>query len=319
MKTLSVIDGSDNYVRVPKRELVAACSTGKHNQVRTGGREYVASSIEMYANGPEPIETTTDLTSTANALKVTRAGGGVAGAPLPPLAIGDKLEITVYNSNAGATTLSVDGVPAVALELDGQPLPANSIQKGDTFIAKYNGATYDRESEATILADKLTPSIAALGAAVDAAVGALSQRKSVTVQFDKSLSVQLFDIPGLSANLEANTTYEFEARLSITSDVTGGEKCAIGGTTTVASMIVEAEVNDAGVQKVPVTSRSTGVILGTAVGEVTATSAPTVLIKGVIVTGLVGGTLTAQFAQNASVIPISSVLVGSTLVVNKIA
>lgn len=103
--------------------------------------------------------------------------------------------------------------------------------------------------------------------------------------------------------------YAFEAILYTTSNVAGGIKAAIAGTCGATSIIYEAEVIETGVLKVPGTSRTT--TKGTAVGDITAVTVAKIVIRGLIVVST-AGTLTVQFAQNASNGSASTVLAGST-------
>lgn len=130
----------------------------------------------------------------------------------------------------------------------------------------------------------------------------------VTTQFDVTSSTTLVDVPGLVRNLASGEVATFTANLFTTSDAAGGVKAAMGGTATVASIIYEGWLlnnNADGGQ-----ARQTA--LGGAVGGVTAVTAAHVFVVGTVVVD-VAGTLTVQFAQNASSGVASSVLVGSTL------
>lgn len=164
IKTATIAKKDGYIVAVPKNTLMKSMSTSNdtENDVRFFGGEYVASSVEMYANGPEPTETLLNPASTANTLIVTRTGGGAAG--LPALADGDILQVEILATNTGATTIAVDGNPPVAIELDGQPLPAGAMVKGDFVNFIYGGVNYKRESEATRAAAKIIPSAVAGGA-----------------------------------------------------------------------------------------------------------------------------------------------------------
>lgn len=134
----------------------------------------------------------------------------------------------------------------------------------------------------------------------------------VTSQFDKTSDTTLADITGLTADLTAGSKYRFEAVLFTTSGSSGGVKAAISGTATATSIIYETTVQQGGTPSTITTSRATA--LGTAVGQVTSVTAATITIKGVIVVNG-AGTLTVQFAQNASNGTASSVLVNSIFIV----
>src|SRR5574337_77358 len=133
----------------------------------------------------------------------------------------------------------------------------------------------------------------------------------VSTQFNKTSDTTLANVTNLTHDVNAGKTYSFEARLFTTSVNTGGVKAAIGGTATATSIIYEGRTIDAGV-----TTQSRATALGTAVGAVTAVTAALIIIKGTIVVNA-AGTLTVQFAQNASDVTASSVLVNSSFVVDQ--
>jgi hypothetical protein len=85
-------------------------------------------------------------------------------------------------------------------------------------------------------------------------------------------------------------------------------QAAIGGSASATAVRYEALVHDAAAVK----AQARATALGTAVGGVTAVSAAKVEIEGLITVNA-GGTLTVQFAQNASNGTASSVLTGSYL------
>jgi hypothetical protein len=131
----------------------------------------------------------------------------------------------------------------------------------------------------------------------------------VGTQFDKTSDTTLANVTNLTRNVEAGRTYAFTAVLYTTSNSGGGVKAAIGGTATATSIIYQADVLDGSTQASVGTARATS--LGTAVGDVTAVTAARITISGTIVVNA-AGTLTVQFAQNASNGTASSVLVNST-------
>lgn len=130
-----------------------------------------------------------------------------------------------------------------------------------------------------------------------------------SAQFDKTSDTTLANVTGLTRNVEAGRTYAFTAVLYTTSNVAGGVKAAIGGTATATSIVYEAEVKDGSTFATMGTSRATS--LATTVGDVTAVTAARITISGTIVVNA-AGTLTVQFAQNASNGSASSVLVNSS-------
>lgn len=138
------------------------------------------------------------------------------------------------------------------------------------------------------------------------------QQTMVVTQFDKTSNTTLGNVTNLTADLAAGKTYRFEARLYTSSGSSGGVKAAIGGTATATTIVYEGLTTDAGT-----TTQSRATALGTAVGAVTAVTAGYIVITGSITTDA-AGTLTVQFAQNASDAATSSVLWGSTFVVTQI-
>lgn len=143
----------------------------------------------------------------------------------------------------------------------------------------------------------------------------MSESTVVSTQFDKTSDTTLANITGLSVSVAAGKKYRFEAVLYTTSNVAGGVKFAIGGTATATAVIYEAVVWQTGQDVATGTQRATA--LATAVGDVTAVTTAYIRITGTI-TVSAAGTLTVQFAQNASNGSASSVLVGSTFTVNEI-
>jgi len=131
----------------------------------------------------------------------------------------------------------------------------------------------------------------------------------VSTQFDKTSDTTLANVTGLTRNVEAGRTYAFTATLYTTSNVAGGVKAAIGGTATATSIIYQAEVLDGSTLATMGTARATS--LATTVGDVTAVTAARITITGTIAVEK-AGTLTVQFAQNASNGSASSVLVNSS-------
>lgn len=135
----------------------------------------------------------------------------------------------------------------------------------------------------------------------------------VTSQFNKTADTTLANITGLTATLTAAKTYTFEAVLFTTSNVAGGVKFAIAGTATATSIIYEALVVDTAA----LGAQTRATALATAVGGVTTVTVAMCRIVGTITVNA-GGTLTVQFAQNASNGAASSVLVGSSFMITRI-
>lgn len=137
----------------------------------------------------------------------------------------------------------------------------------------------------------------------------------VTTQFDKTSDNSLANITGLTFNVEAGRTYDFEAVLGTTSNASGGIKAAISGTATATSIFYDSIIWQTGATVAPGVSRATA--LNTTVANVTSVTAGTIIIKGTIKVNA-AGTLTVQFAQNASNGTASSVLVNSTFKIKSV-
>jgi hypothetical protein len=142
----------------------------------------------------------------------------------------------------------------------------------------------------------------------------LVQQSRVSTQFDATSNTTLANVTGLTSSLAAGKIYRFNAVLFTTSNIAGGIKTAIAGTATATSIIYESVVVQSGVMIVPGTTRAAA--LATTTGDVTAVTVARINITGLIVCNA-AGTLTVQFAQNASNGTASSVLVGSNFQVNE--
>jgi len=140
------------------------------------------------------------------------------------------------------------------------------------------------------------------GSKVERLTGLTSRNSS---QFNVANSTVLVNVTGLTHNVEAGKVYEIEAELATTSATGGGVKVAVAGTATATSIWYDGFTTDAGLIT---QGRSTA--LATAVAGVTPVSAAHVTIKGAIVVNA-AGTLTIQFAQNASNASSSTVLANS--------
>jgi hypothetical protein len=139
---------------------------------------------------------------------------------------------------------------------------------------------------------------------------------TVTSQFDKTSSTSFSSITGLSQTMLAGRTYKFKLTLFTTSNAAGGIKFDFnGGTATVTSIIAEGYIKQAGVDVSPGTSRVTA--LATTFCNVTAVTAGTVIVEGYIIVNA-AGTFVPRFAQNASNGIASSVLIGSSMIVEDI-
>lgn len=135
-----------------------------------------------------------------------------------------------------------------------------------------------------------------------------------TAGFSKTNDTTLANITGLTHNVKAARVYEFEAILYTTSDVAGGVKFSIAGTATATSIVYEALVFNGAAAS----AQTRATTLGTAVGGVTAVTVAYCRITGTIEVNA-AGTLTVQFAQNASNAAASTVLTNSTFRVTAIS
>ncbi len=135
----------------------------------------------------------------------------------------------------------------------------------------------------------------------------IDQTSIVTSQFDKTTNTSLANVTSLTANVTAGKTYEFEANLIVDANATGGSKYAISGTATATAIKYNIHLLDNSTKAYTITSRQTA--LNGSAGQA-GTTAGTCTIKGSIIVNA-GGTLTVQFAQNASS-GTSSVLTMST-------
>jgi hypothetical protein len=133
----------------------------------------------------------------------------------------------------------------------------------------------------------------------------------VTTQFNATSSTTLADVTGLSLSVSANTRYAFRARLYTTSASAGGVKVAIGGTATATAVVYDTLIYNAGS-----VTQGRASALASSTG-VTAVTAAYIEIAGTINVNA-AGTLTVQFAQNASSATASSVLPGSQFSVTQI-
>ena len=145
----------------------------------------------------------------------------------------------------------------------------------------------------------------------DKGTGITSAR--VATQFDKTTDTTLANIPGLSLTLTAGRTYQFIATLHVSPDAVGGQKYAIAGTCTATAIIYQVNTINNTTNANIINSRQTA--LGGSIGVAGGTSDFTMIIGTITVNA--GGTLTVQFAENASS-GTSSVLIGSTLVITDI-
>ena len=130
-----------------------------------------------------------------------------------------------------------------------------------------------------------------------------------TSDFSKTSDTTLANVTGLTYTVASGGKYRFQAMLFVTSGASGGVKVAMSGTCTATAMAGMVEMMGAQYEATQFTA------LNEAEGE-------TAIDVGVRIDGYIsvnqGGTLTVQFAQNASNGTASVVLAGSWFEVNKI-
>lgn len=144
-------------------------------------------------------------------------------------------------------------------------------------------------------------------------IEALQISARVSSQFNVTSSAALANVPGLSVNVVAGRTYSFNTFLYTSSNASGGVQFAIAGTATATSIIYNALTFNAAV----VSAQTRATALATSVGGVTNVVAAYTEINGTITVNA-AGTLTVQFAQNASFATQSSMLVGSFMLLQDI-
>jgi hypothetical protein len=136
----------------------------------------------------------------------------------------------------------------------------------------------------------------------------LGQVARCGTQFDKTSNTTLGTVTDLTINIDYTGTYKFKAVLYTTSNVAGGVKAAINQSgLTLSAIRYEGVTIDAGV-----ITQSRATAAGSAVGAVTAVTAALITIEGTMVVTAVTGSVSVEFAQNASNGTASSVLVGSS-------
>ena len=136
-------------------------------------------------------------------------------------------------------------------------------------------------------------------------------RSRVSTQFDKTGNTTLSDVTGLSVTVTAGSTYGLKGVLFLTSGSSGGVKVAIAGTATATSIVYDGLLFSNGT----ISAQTRVTSLGSTVCAATAVLTTQCQIEGTITVNA-GGTLTIQFAQNASNGTTSSVLVGSRFYVD---
>ena len=120
-------------------------------------------------------------------------------------------------------------------------------------------------------------------------------------------STTLKNVTGLSVNVLAGQNYGIYAYLAISANASNGVKVALGGTAGLSSVNYTAQ----NYNTTTLNANSNTTTAGAAVGGATAAST-LVLLEGAVSVAT-GGTLTVQFAQNASTAIATQVLTNSYL------
>jgi len=219
--------------------------------------------------------------------------------------------VDFLNATSGSITIAP---PTGALGTRVLTLPIAT----DTLVGKDTTDVLNNKSmNSPVINGGVISSLTTLSTTGDATVGAILRTGGdirVTAQFDKTSSTTFSDITGLSVTLTAGLTYGFQANLYTSSNAASGVKASVAGTATATAVtFTGAYLASAGFS-----SYGRATALGGAIGGVTAVTDAEIVINGTITVNA-GGTLTIQFAQNVSGGVASSVLVGSTMQVWKIA
>lgn len=229
----------------------------------------------------------------------TTAGGGIGlGAEWSIYRV-DATALRFYTTNATCKIYLTNSTKDFAIQISGSDCYLDAPSAGGVYIrtgGAANAAFFDSAQNANFY-------------------GFLKRagQARVTSQFNKTSDITLANIPGLSVNVAAAGNYYFRAVLILTCNASGGSKVAIAGTATATT------INYSGCawSAAAIGAASNATALGTAVAAATAAHV-CCEIEGTIQVNA-AGTLTVQFAQNASFATQSSVLVGSTFDVQAIA
>lgn len=137
-----------------------------------------------------------------------------------------------------------------------------------------------------------------------------------TAQFDRTSSAALTNITGLTYSVTAGGIYKFNSVLHVTATANGGHKYTVSGTCTATYIVfyVQSQTTTGA----PVIGTRATALDTAAIGVTSVFAAGKTIIDGYIVVNQ-AGTLTIQFAQNASHSDTSSVLRGSTFEVRRIS
>lgn len=229
--------------------------------------------------------------------------------------------VTIIGATVPSATNASEGVIQLAGDLAGTATTPVVAGHAVTFAKFQQIATDNLVGRATAgTGDVELVSCTAAGRALIAAADVAAQKAILgvgagvlnavtTAQFNKTTDTTLADIPGLSASVNAATTYSFEAVLFCAPDTAGNSKVAIGGTCTATAIIYDMSGigNGAGYD----TSVNRATAMGTAISYAPNRNLVRITLWGTITVNA-AGTLTVKYAQNTSS-GTSSVLVGSYL------
>lgn len=182
----------------------------------------------------------------------------------------------IIGTSAGAIGTSGAGVLAFTLSTAPSTSPTDTVQLYSNDAAAGAHALYARNELGEI--NRLTGNAARNSAA-----------------FTATSSTTLTNITGLTRNVEASRVYAFRAVLQTTAVATGGVKVAVSGTATATAISYVGVLTDG--TSIIANTRATA--LDATVCASTTSTAGTCTIEGVLVVAN-AGTLTLQFAQNAS-------------------
>ena len=250
----------------------------------SGGRITLGAGTVGFANagasGISTLDGNRDVGITrkaANVLRITGASDTGAGS------------LVIGSSTVGSIGTSGVSVMAIANGTAPTSSPADEFQLYSADSAAGDANAFARNEAGEI--NRLT---------------GLAARNSSS--FAKTSDTILANITGLARNVEASRAYAFEAEISTTSANTGGVKFAVSGTATATSIDYEGILFEG----TAISAKTRATALDTTVCAVTAVTAATCKIRGVVVVNA-AGTLTIQFAQNASDGSASTVLVNQAL------
>lgn len=233
------------------------------------------------------------------------AGGGSASTGLALGANASNITVSANNYAAGITAKVTDAGTNNSIS-DNLTFPNVS----DTLVARN---TTDTLTNKTLTTPAITGPVTVTGTLTTTGVVQTGGDVRTTAQFDKTSSTVLANIPGLSVTVVAGQTYGFKVGLFYTANVASGIQMSMSGTATATAIIYQNYITTASGFSLSLKSTSLGASAGS-----TPSTGDYAWMEGTITVNA-GGTLTAQFAQNASGGTASSVLIGSTMRVWKIA